>query len=216
MPERIRQLTANNPFAEWEAQALAESGVKVHAEPVIKSVQLMARFRIWGRRPENVGKLFVVHDYADMTKDQTEKGRPPGWGIPGGKVKPEETPRQALEHEKGEIGHPIVGIPIYSHKFDVEYYNRIERIYVFDTTIDEITAIERACEEAKEVDKGEFVPFEEIPNAELVDTRDDAPPQPEDGVFRMFLSHRNLATAWGKDAGYEWKIRLGWRRPASK
>ncbi|MDP2598935.1 MAG: NUDIX domain-containing protein [Candidatus Liptonbacteria bacterium] len=230
MKGKVDKLTADDPFRLWEEQAFAESGVIVRAEPDKERkipVQLMVRFEIWGQLPENRGKLMLVHNFADTSKDQTEKGRPTGWGLPGGKVKPEETPQQALEHEKGELGHPIIGTPVYSHKFDVYHGAKtdksgvvkdawIERIYVFRATIDERTTIERTEEEAREVDKSEFIPFGNIPNAELVDTRDDAPPQPDDGVFRVFASHKNYAIAWGTKAGWRFNAsEMRWQAPAS-
>ncbi len=213
--EKVKRLTADNPFAEWEAQAFTESGVAVKAEPEQKKIQLMVRFEIW-----DGDELFFVHDHADTTKDQSVKGRPPGWGLPGGKVKPEETPREALEHEKGELGHPITGTPIYVRSFDVVHKTWIERIFVFRTAIDRNTVIARTEEEAKEVDKSEFIPFRFIPNAKPVDTRDDAPPQAEeeDGVYatyHFFASHKNLGTIWGIDRGF--RFREGqWQSPAAR
>src|SRR5258708_3516513 len=132
MPEtKIRQLKCDEVLP-WELEvAQEESGTDGESATDVpserKKLPVANIVRALGfKRAGEVAAAYDAHDVdrfktrkeeGDVDKDNTkpkDKGRPPGWCMPGGKVNPGETPMHALvSHEAGELIWEIVGDPIF-------------------------------------------------------------------------------------------------------
>lgn len=133
-------------------------------------------------------QVVAVFNHVEI-RDGVKCGRPPGWGMPGGTARKDESPCDAIKaHEYGEIPWQL-GEPVHLFSTRIkDRNNRLEQTHFFYVAVDRNSPTKFTPDEAREISHATFLDIEEIFSAPEVNTGS-TNLEPRPGLGEFYPSH---------------------------